>query len=264
MLTLIAAVGHSTLPPGKPAKPHSLTDSPTGHITCITRVTFTCCYAPNMSIMQSYSKFRYRVFRPGSVYSGASSAMSTSQLLAAKPAVAHRNGRRSSFQGASPCSARLLVLIDVGHLAQTHSEQKGANVDAAAGAHQAQSPRSSPAAASTAFVDGLRLSVLRVLSQLSLSCPPDSCVEWAARFFDSRHSGVGKTPSELKARLRSRQAAQGTRGFTRLSQASFQTFGDACLAVACGVQGDPLARDRQAALRRWSHGRKKQQQPQTW
>lgn len=185
------------------------------------------------------------------------------QLRAAKLSLAPRNGRRSTFQEASTCSVKVLVLIDVGHLAQTYSDQKGANVGAPGRCQTQPSLSSSPVAASTVFVDGLRLSVLRVLSQLSLSCPPDSCVEWAARFFDSRHSGVGKTPLELKARLRSRQAAQGTRGFTHLSQASFQKFGDACLAVASGVQGDPLARDRQAGLRRWSHGRKKQQQPQT-
>lgn len=148
---------------------------------------------------------------------------------------------------------RVIVLIDVSQLA-TPSSRKGANNEQA----QHNDDNTAP------LLDSLRLSVLRVLSQLSISCAQDSSyIEWAARFFDSRQGGVGKTPAELKARLRSRQggstagAARG--GFKRLTQTSFREFGDACLAVACSIQGDPLARDRAVALRRWSHGRKKQQ-----
>lgn len=133
------------------------------------------------------------------------------------------------------CTTRVLILIDVAELAA----EKSAN----------------GALGTAGFIDGLSLSVLRVLTQLCLSCPNDSWVEWAPRFFDSRHGGVGKTPAELKARLRARQAAQGTRGFARVTHASFQAFGDACLAMACGTQGDPLLRDRESALRRWAHGR---------
>lgn len=135
----------------------------------------------------------------------------------------------------SSCAGRVLVLIDVSRLAA----QQGANDLEAA-----------------KFIDSLRLSLLRILAQFSLSCPKDSWVEWSTRFFDSRHDGVGKTPSELKARLRSRKASQGKRGFTRLTRATFEAFGNACLAVACGLQGDPLARDHEVSLRRWSRGRK--------
>lgn len=137
------------------------------------------------------------------------------------------------------CATRVLVLIDI---ADWVDIENGAN----------------DATDSALFLDRLRLSVLRVLTQLCLSCPQDSWVEWAPRLFDSRHGGVGKTPAELSARLRSRRAAQGTRGFTRVSRSSFEAFGDAALAVACGTQGDPLLRDREAALRRWNRGRKKQ------
>lgn len=145
-------------------------------------------------------------------------------------------GRRDiPLHGSLP--VRVLLLIDVGDLVA----ELGAN----------------GVPDTTWYIDGLRLSVLRVLSQLCMSCPKGSRVEWATRFFDSRHGGVGKTPAELKARLRSRQALQGTRGFKRVTQDSFEAFGNACLAVACGLQGDPLARDREAALRRWSHARKK-------
>lgn len=136
-------------------------------------------------------------------------------------------------------SNRVIVLVDVCHLASP----KGANT-----------------LDTSKYIDGLRLSVLRILVQLSLSCTQDFFVEWTTRFFDSRHDGVGKTPAELKARLRSRKVAQGARGFTRLTKASFQAFGDACLAVVCGLQGDPLARDHETALRRWYHGRKKELQ----
>lgn len=158
-----------------------------------------------------------------------------------QPLAAERRDRGDTVLHGS-CAARVLILIDIAEL----PVRKGANgeLDTAR------------------FVDGLRLSVLRVLTQLTLSCPQDSWVDWATRFFDSRQGGIGKTPAELKARLRSRQAAQGTRGFARATQASFEAFGDACLAVACGIQGDPLARDREAALRRWSRGRKKP--PPTW
>ncbi|CAN0327888.1 unnamed protein product, partial [Ectocarpus sp. 12 AP-2014] len=52
-------------------------------------------------------------------------------------------------------------------------------------------------------------------------------------------------------------AAQSVRGFRRVTQGSFRAFGDACLAVACGTQGDPLARDQEIASRRWARGQKK-------
>lgn len=139
----------------------------------------------------------------------------------------------------SSCSVRVVVLIDVCQLAAR---------------------RGNDDVESAKFIDGLRLSVLRILAQLSVSCPGGSYVEWATRFFDSRYHGIGKTPSELKARLRSRKAAQGTRGFTCLTQKSFQAFGDACLAVACGMQGDPLACDHELALKRWSNWQKKASQ----
>lgn len=158
-------------------------------------------------------------------------------MSAPQPMAAGKRGRDDTPLHGS-CAARVLVLVDVAEL----SGEKSSNGIGA----------SSSAAL---FIDGLRLSVLRVLTRLCVSCPQESWVEWATRFFDSRRCGVGKTPAELKARLRSRQAAQGTRGFTRLTQASFRAFGDACLAVACGVHGDPLARDRDVALRRWAHGR---------
>ncbi|CBJ27269.1 expressed unknown protein [Ectocarpus siliculosus] len=141
------------------------------------------------------------------------------------------------------CTARVLLLIDIAQLPAAAEYETGAN-----GASRI---------AAAAVVDGLQLSVLRVLSQLCLSCSSNSWVEWAPRFFDSRKCGVGKTPAELKARLRSRQAAQSVRGFRRVTQGSFRAFGDACLAVACGTQGDPLARDREIALRRWARGQKK-------
>lgn len=204
--------------------------------------------------------------------------------MSTKPLAPGRHGGQSgkptsqeSETASSGCSARVLVLIDVGPLANQTAHpvqpQKPANTEATkyvttAPAGRVQSPATQHtttagaiAARTTGFIDALRLSVLRVLSQLSLSCAPGTYVEWAPRFFDSRHSGVGKTPAELRARLRSRLQAQGGkqgkwRGFTRLTQESFRAFGDTCLAMACGVQGDPLARDRQAALRRWSHGRK--------
>lgn len=146
-------------------------------------------------------------------------------------------GRREiPLHGSMP--VRVLVLIDVGDLVV------GKNANGVPDTAR--------------YIDGLRLSVVRVLTQLCISCPQGLWVEWAARFFDSRRGGVGKTPAELKARLRSRQAVQSTRGFTRATQASFEAFGSACLAVACGLQGDPVGRDREAALRRWSHARKKQ------
>lgn len=160
---------------------------------------------------------------------------------------------RSSLDGEPPvgsCAARVLILIDVADFPAV--AEKRANV-AAAG-------RTARAAAGV--VDALRLSVLRVLTQLCLSCPADSWVEWAPRFFDSRPGGVGKTPAELRARLRSRQVPQGVRGFRKATQASFTTFGDTCLAMVCGIHGDPLARDRETALRRWAHGQKKH--PPTW
>ena len=135
------------------------------------------------------------------------------------------------------CAARVLILIDTADFASKNGAGGSAR-DAAI------------------CVDSVRLSVLRVLLQLCRSCPQDSWLEWATRFFDSRHSGVGKTPSELRARLRSRLSARPNRGFTRVTQASFQAFGEACLAVSCGVQGDPLARDLETALKRWIHRRK--------
>ena len=172
--------------------------------------------------------------------------MSLSQPLAA--------GRRSRNEEplAGSCTARVLILIDIAELPA--AAEKRANGGASA--------RTARAAAGV--VDGLRLSVLRVLTKLCLSCPANSWVEWAPRFFDSRPGGVGKTPAELRARLRSRQGPQGVRGFRKVTQASFTTFGDACLAMACGVQGDPLARDRETALRRWAHGQKKHPPTSTW
>ena len=165
--------------------------------------------------------------------------MSLGQPLAA--------GRRS--RGEEPlvgsCTAQVLILIDVAELPAAAEKR----------ANGAASGRTARAAAGV--VDGLRLGVLRVLTNLCLSCPANSWVEWAPRFFDSRPGGVGKTPAELRARLRSRQVPQGVRGFRKVTQASFTTFGDACLEMACGVQGDPLARDRETALRRWAHGQKK-------
>lgn len=152
------------------------------------------------------------------------------------------------------CTARVLILIDVAELPAAAETEKRAN-------GVSRRP-DAPATAAAGIVDGLCLGVLRVLTQLCLSCPLNSWVEWAPRFFDSRHSGVGKTPAELKARLRTRQAAQGVRGFRRVTQASFRAFGDACLAIACGTQGDPLARDRETALKRWAHGQKKH--PTRW
>ena len=153
------------------------------------------------------------------------------------------------------CTARVLILIDIAELAAAAAVEtgKGANGASAAG-------RAAHATEAAAGVDGLRLSVLRVLTQLCLSSPVNSWVEWAPRFFDSRHGGVGKTPAELRARLRSRQAVQSVRGFRRVTHASFSAFGDACLAMACGTQGDPLARDRETALRRWAQGQKKHPQ----
>lgn len=168
--------------------------------------------------------------------------MSLSQPLAA--------GKRCRDEGplVGSCTARVLILIDIAELPAAAAAEKRANRDA--------SGRTAWAAAGV--VDGVRLSVLRVLTQLCLSCPVDSWVEWAPRFFDSRPGGVGKTPSELRARLRSRQVPLGVRGFRKVTQASFATFGETCLAMVCGNQGDPLARDRENALRRWAHGQKKQ------
>lgn len=138
------------------------------------------------------------------------------------------------------CATRVSILIDVGEFAAEKSPIGSAR-DA------------------TLFVDGLRLSVLRVLTQLYSSCPRDSWLEWSTHFFDSRHSGIGKTPSGLRARLKSRLlASRRNRGFTRVSHTSFQAFGEACLAVVVGIQGDPLARDREIALKRWARGRKDQ------
>ncbi|CAN0091694.1 unnamed protein product [Scytosiphon promiscuus] len=167
--------------------------------------------------------------------------MSASQPLA----VSRRAQDKESL--AASCTARVLVLIDVAGLPAAAEREKG-------GINASRN--------SATVVDGLRLSILRVLAQLCLSCRENSWVEWAPRFFDSRYGGVGKTPAELKARLRSRQAAQGVRGFRKVTQASFRAFGDACLAMACGTYGDPLARDRVTALRRWAHGQKKH--PSTW
>lgn len=141
------------------------------------------------------------------------------------------------------CAARVSILIDVADFAA----KKG--------------PTGS-ARDATLCVDGLRLSVLRVLTQLYSSCPKDSWLEWSTHFFDSRHNGIGKTPSGLRARLKSRLASRRNRGFTRVSHTSFQAFGEACLAVAVGVQGDPLARDQETALKRWARGRK--DQPPEW
>lgn len=159
------------------------------------------------------------------------------ELLMSAPgplAVGPRDRNDTPLHGS--CTTRVLMLIDIAELAAEKS--------------------TNGALGTAEFIDGLSLSVLRVLTQLCLCCPKDSWVEWAPRFFDSRHGGVGKTPAELKARLRARQAAQGTRGFARVTHASFQAFGDACLAMACGTQGDPLRRDRESALRRWARGRK--------
>lgn len=167
-------------------------------------------------------------------------------MSASQPLAVSRRGRDEQPLAAS-CTARVLLLIDIAGLPAAAERGKGGI--------------SSSRNAAT-VVDGLRLSILRVLTQLCLSCPANSWVEWAPRFFDSRPCGVGKTPAELRARLRSRQAAQGVRGFPRVTQSSFRAFGDACLAMACGTYGDPLARDRDTALRRWAHGQKKQ--PPTW
>ncbi len=184
--------------------------------------------------------------------------MSVAQPLA----VGLRNRDEDALEGS--CTARVLILIDIAELpaaaaaatANSAAEtEKRANGAYAAG-------RAAHATEAAAAIDGLRLGVLRTLTQLCLSCPANSWVEWAPRFFDSRHGGVGKTPAELRARLRSRQAVQGVRGFRRVSHASFSAFGDACLAMACGTQGDPLARDRETALRRWAQGQKKH--PQSW
>lgn len=174
------------------------------------------------------------------------SFMSLSQPLAA--------GRRSRDEEplVGSCTARVLILIDIAELPAAAAAEKRANGSAPGGT----------ARAAAGVVDGLRLSVLRVLTRLCLSCPVSSWVEWAPRFFDSRPGGVGKTPAELRARLRSPQVPQGVRGFRKVTQASFATFGDACLAMVCGTQGDPLARDRETALRRWAHGQKKH--PPTW
>lgn len=174
--------------------------------------------------------------------------MSLSQPLAA----GRRSGDEKPLVGS--CTARVLILIDIAELPAAAEKR----------ANGAASGRAARAAAGV--VDGLRLSVLRVLTQLCHSCPANSWVEWAPRFFDSRPFGVGKTPAELKARLRSRQVPQGVgvRGFRKVTQASFSTFGDACLAMACGVQGDPVARDRETALRRWAHGQKKHPPTSTW
>lgn len=163
-------------------------------------------------------------------------------MSATQPLVEDERSRPEEPLVAS-CTARVLLLIDIAQLPAAAEYETGAN-----GASRI---------AAAAVVDGLQLSVLRVLSQLCLSCSSNSWVEWAPRFFDSRKCGVGKTPAELKARLRSRQAAQSVRGFRRVTQGSFRAFGDACLAVACGTQGDPLARDREIALRRWARGQKK-------
>lgn len=170
--------------------------------------------------------------------------MSLSQPLAAGRC------RRDEEPLVGSCTARVLILIDIAELPS--ATEKGAN-----GAASGPTAR-----AAAGVLDDLRLSVLRVLTQLCLSCPVHSWVEWAPRFFDSRPGGVGKTPAELRARLRSRQVHQGVRGFRKVTQASFSSFGDACLAMVCGIQGDPLARDRETALRRWAHGQKKH--PPTW
>eukprot|EP00903_Cladosiphon_okamuranus_P005355 g5350.t1 len=173
--------------------------------------------------------------------------MSSSQPLA----VEGRGGDEETLVGS--CTARVLILIDIAELPSAAEKR----------ANGAASGRGARASAAAGVVDGLRLSVLRVLTQLCLSCPANSWVEWAPRFFDSRPGGVGKTPAELRARLRSRQVPQGVgvgvgvRGFRKVTQASFSAFGDACLGMVCGVQGDPLARDRETALRRWAHGQKK-------
>ncbi|CAN0106802.1 unnamed protein product, partial [Discosporangium mesarthrocarpum] len=142
------------------------------------------------------------------------------------------------------CLVRALVLIDLSPLLVT---KHGDWVTAA-----------------TIFLDALRLSVLRILVQLHLHCPKESWVEWSYRFFDSRRDGVGKTPRQLKARLRSRLRANGasrrTRGFTRLDKSSFHAFSEACLAIICAVQDDPLLRDQAAVFRRWAHGRRQPHQ----
>lgn len=155
------------------------------------------------------------------------------------------------MQSHGSCAARVLILIDIADLA---SAKNAPNGDLSSECVAAAAP------SAARFVDTLRLSVLRVLTQLCEARARDGHrVEWATRFFDSRPAGIGKTPAELKAKLRSRQAAQGTRSFGRVTQASFEAFGDACEAVACGVLGDPLARDRDTALRRWRHGQRKHQ-----
>ena len=152
------------------------------------------------------------------------------------------------------CTARVLILIDIAELPVAAEKR----------ANGAASGRAASGRTAAGIVDGLRLSVLRVLTQLCLSCPTNSWVEWAPRFFDSRPGGVGKTPAELRARFRSRKVPQGVRGFRKVTQASFSTFGDVCLAMTCGTQGDPLARDRETALRRWAHGQKKHPPTSTW
>lgn len=190
------------------------------------------------------------------------SFMSVAQALP----VGLRNRDEDALEGS--CMARVLILIDIAELpAAASADAAAAAADAAAATEKrangaSGAGRAAHATESAAAVDGLRLGVLRTLTHLCLSCPANSWVEWAPRFFDSRDGGVGKTPAELRARLRSRQAVQGVRGFRRVTHASFSAFGDACLAMACGTQGDPLARDRETALRRWAHGQKKH--PQSW
>lgn len=194
----------------------------------------------------------HRAVRPAelSLPEAPKSSMSAAHRLA----VGQRGRDEEPIVGS--CTARVLILIDLATLPAATETEKRAN----GGASRPAATSTAPATAG--IVDGLRLGVLRVLTQLCLSCPLNSWVEWAPRFFDSRHGGVGKTPAELKARLRTRQAVPGVRGFRRVTQASFRAFGDACLAITCGIQGDPLARDRETALRRWAHGQKKH--PTKW
>lgn len=177
-------------------------------------------------------------FFPASTFSCLVIAAQTAQLARAYSLIMDGEATaKDDLAMRGSCAARVSILIDVAEVAAKKSPTGSAR-DV------------------TLFVDGLRLSVLRVLTQLYSSCPEDSWLEWSTHFFDSRHSGIGKTPSGLRARLKSRLASRRNRGFTRVSHTSFQAFGEACLAVAVGVQGDPLARDRETALKRWARGRK--------
>ncbi|CAM9379691.1 unnamed protein product, partial [Choristocarpus tenellus] len=133
------------------------------------------------------------------------------------------------------CAVRVLLLIDISPALTARGDDC--------------------ATLTTLFLDGLRLSILRVMIQNYFSCPDDSRVEWCYWFFDSRSEGIGKTPLELRARLRSRLPRK-RRGFAHFDKSSFRVFGEDCLAMICAVQDDPFLRDQTAILRRWSQGKR--------